>query len=346
MEVADFGAGSGAHALAVAKALMSTGRVYAIDIQQDLLSKLKNIHDNSGVALVLTIIILANLLMITLIVTDVILRIGKSSQQIGESEIAYFAAESAMEQAIYKIEKEKSVIDLGEPGTPTSAAMSESSGWWERQIEGIYETPTICVDDQQKLSYRQTDDLTPAQILALVTGEILTGKSCIYSPSSGFINHQNVLIAILKPDKSFEFNLDITAEEDSFDYYYPDYIDITWREFYPPRRNDPDGKIIVLTPSGQLPTYDTSVVNTVKVPVSGNLGNDPQTVIRIINENGSCHINPSQCYVIYEFKPGGATDNLPVGITITTTGYYGNYSQSEKKKERIIETERRNWQIY
>jgi len=42
MEVADFGAGSGAHTLAVSRALMSTGRVYAIDIQQDLLSKIKN----------------------------------------------------------------------------------------------------------------------------------------------------------------------------------------------------------------------------------------------------------------------------------------------------------------
>jgi len=48
MEVADFGAGSGAHALAVAKALMSTGRVYAIDIQQDLLSKLKNTAVREG----------------------------------------------------------------------------------------------------------------------------------------------------------------------------------------------------------------------------------------------------------------------------------------------------------
>ncbi len=42
MEVVDFGSGSGGHTLAVAKALMSTGRVYAVDVQQDLLSKLKN----------------------------------------------------------------------------------------------------------------------------------------------------------------------------------------------------------------------------------------------------------------------------------------------------------------
>lgn len=41
-EVADFGSGSGAYTLAVAKALMSTGKVYAIDINKDLLNKVKN----------------------------------------------------------------------------------------------------------------------------------------------------------------------------------------------------------------------------------------------------------------------------------------------------------------
>ena len=42
MDIADFGAGSGHYTLAVAKALLSTGRVYAIEVQKELLSKLKN----------------------------------------------------------------------------------------------------------------------------------------------------------------------------------------------------------------------------------------------------------------------------------------------------------------
>lgn len=42
MEIADFGSGSGHYSMAAARALISTGRVYAIDIQQDLLTKLKN----------------------------------------------------------------------------------------------------------------------------------------------------------------------------------------------------------------------------------------------------------------------------------------------------------------
>ena len=42
MEISDFGAGSGFYTIAAAKALMSTGRVYAVDAQKDLLTKLKN----------------------------------------------------------------------------------------------------------------------------------------------------------------------------------------------------------------------------------------------------------------------------------------------------------------
>lgn len=42
MLVADFGSGSGAYVLAVAKQLENSGHVYAIDVQQDLLRRIKN----------------------------------------------------------------------------------------------------------------------------------------------------------------------------------------------------------------------------------------------------------------------------------------------------------------
>ena len=48
MDIADLGAGSGFYTIAAAKALMSTGRVYAIDAQKDLLSKLKNEATRQG----------------------------------------------------------------------------------------------------------------------------------------------------------------------------------------------------------------------------------------------------------------------------------------------------------
>ncbi len=42
MEIADLGSGSGGYSLALGKALTTTGKVYAIDIHKDLLTRLKN----------------------------------------------------------------------------------------------------------------------------------------------------------------------------------------------------------------------------------------------------------------------------------------------------------------
>jgi ubiquinone/menaquinone biosynthesis C-methylase UbiE len=42
MRVADFGAGSGAYVLAIAERLEHSGKIYAIDVQQELLRRIKN----------------------------------------------------------------------------------------------------------------------------------------------------------------------------------------------------------------------------------------------------------------------------------------------------------------
>ncbi len=42
MQVADFGSGSGFYSLALARTVAPSGKVYAVDIQKDLLQKLKN----------------------------------------------------------------------------------------------------------------------------------------------------------------------------------------------------------------------------------------------------------------------------------------------------------------
>ncbi len=48
MEIADLGAGSGFYTLASARSLVGTGKVYAIDAQKDLLTKLKNTASRDG----------------------------------------------------------------------------------------------------------------------------------------------------------------------------------------------------------------------------------------------------------------------------------------------------------
>ncbi len=49
MDIADLGSGSGFYSMAAAKALISTGRVYAIDAHKEILSKLKNNAAHEGV---------------------------------------------------------------------------------------------------------------------------------------------------------------------------------------------------------------------------------------------------------------------------------------------------------
>lgn len=48
MHVADFGTGSGAYALALSEAVGSSGRVYALDVQKTLLSRLKKQAEDAG----------------------------------------------------------------------------------------------------------------------------------------------------------------------------------------------------------------------------------------------------------------------------------------------------------
>lgn len=48
MAIADFGSGSGAYVLAIAEALRGFGHVYAIDIQRDLLRRIKNEASRRG----------------------------------------------------------------------------------------------------------------------------------------------------------------------------------------------------------------------------------------------------------------------------------------------------------
>lgn len=49
MEIVDLGSGSGFYSLAAGKALMATGKVYAVDVQKDLLTKLKNHATKEGI---------------------------------------------------------------------------------------------------------------------------------------------------------------------------------------------------------------------------------------------------------------------------------------------------------
>lgn len=298
------------------------------------------IKNNSGIALIITVIILTNLLMITLIITDVVLRIGKSSQQISEAEVAYLSAESATEQAIYEIEENKDASNLGISSAVTTGNLADVDANWERYVEPIYITPVICVDTEQKFTYYNVSSLTElAQALSADFGN----SSCIFANdfSQGPINHSNNLAIFLGPGKSFELDLDTIVADTNF---YPDHVVINWQipniplvQSYSPLV---DGKIIVLSDSEQTEST-TNNASQVTVPTPpDSLGTSPNYRIRIIN-------NETTDYALYSIDPrptisGGPNEYLPVGLKIISNGYYS----ASKRKERTIEFEKRFWQIY
>jgi hypothetical protein len=282
-------------------------------------AQLNNLKDSQqGIAIVLSVLILSNLLMLTFIVADVIIRIGKSSQQISESEVAYFAAESAVEESIYQIEQNQDATNLGTLGSPSINSLSYTEGNWETYIEPVYETVPTCIDDQQRITF-------PANPTTQ------TDKSCLYvqnwSSGDNLITRTNPLQIRLKPGKSFELDFEISAPV-GFN-FYPSAVTVDW-----PGR--PDGRVVVLSPTGQN-IVDTSSQNQInRIPSSGQLGDSPDYHIRIINNDSND--------IIYSIGPqiGGSTVHMPIGISLSSKGYFSD----DKKKERIIEVERRNWAIY
>ncbi len=301
----------------------------------------KIISDNSGIALILTIIILTNLLMITLIITDVVLRIGKSSQQISEAEVAYLSAESAIEEAIYEIEKNKDASNLGVVNSVTTGTLDDVDANWRRYIEPIYTTPVTCVDANQKFSYYEVNSLN--ELASALFGELGT-SSCMFANdfSSNLINHSNNLAILLAPGKSFELDLDIAVASSDF---YPDHINLSWAIPNIPSvqsaSSTVDGKIIVLDNDEQT-EIDTNNEPSPEpsVPSSGSFSTNPNYRIRIIN-------NEDSAYALYLIDPvptvsGGSNDSLPVSIKINSQGFYS----ASKRKERTIKFVKRFWQIY
>jgi len=304
-----------------------------------LLSNKNQLGDERGIALILSIIILTNLLMITLIVTDVILRIGRSSQQISESEQAYFAAEAGIENGLYQIEKNNDASGLGTPTSPISGNLDEVDANWESYVAPVYTTPVTCVDHNNKVSYHPVNSFS--ELLSDIGASVMSNEiSCIYAEdfaSDLIIRHNNSLMVLLEPGKSFELDLDLAVVDPNF---YPNQLDIEWGKPVIPFKQSGatsiDGKIIVLD-NGSQTIIDTNNPGTETLPASGQFGSTPHHRIRIINDEASD-------YGLYTFTPNGGTDNkyLPIGVRLTATGYY----TSSKKKERIIQVERKNWQIY
>ncbi|NMC51607.1 hypothetical protein GYA54_02680 [Candidatus Kuenenbacteria bacterium] len=302
--------------------------------KKPILNKL--LSNQGGIALVLTVLILANLLMITFIVADVILRIGKTSRAIGESESAYFAAESAMEKAIYKIEKERDGSELGTEGTPASGFLDNNIISWKSYLKPIKKLGSVICFDNSNI----TSVFTYGSVADVTDSSKGGNKNCIYTETlNSDIVKNNPLKVRLQPGRSFEIDFGVSVPTGLV--FYPDSIDIDW----PAQK---EGRIIVLHKNEGGGVEQDAPIYTKHIPsdpgtlpasshrnldiISGSQFLAPR--IRIINDE-------TNNAVIYELNPSIAGDIfMPIGIEVTAKGYYNN------QKERIIISDRKNWKIY
>ena len=127
----------------------------------------------------------------------------------------------------------------------------------------------------------------------------------------------------LKQGKSFELSLNISTPASLA--FYPSAVTIDWPAHA--------GKVIILSSDSQQVIDASTTTGTGKIPSPGQLGDSPNYRIRLTNN--------SAADVIYAIAPQTASDSLPIGIAITSQGYY-----DVNKKERIIIVERRSWEIY
>lgn len=131
-------------------------------------------NNNSGLSLLLTIFILSGLLIVGLAASDLVLRASRTSRQIGTSEVAYYAAESAAEIVLYRLEKENTDITT----LNDSGALVEVDAEWTRGVTADTEGP-------------QTSN--------------------VYAESPGVIDNSNPLKVKLDNGQSFELRLDING---------------------------------------------------------------------------------------------------------------------------------------
>jgi hypothetical protein len=245
-------------------------------------------RDQKGVTILISVLILSSVIILALAVSDIVGRANRNSRDIGLSEVAYFAAEKGVEQALYSIEKERTISGLdGIQGNLTD--ITEAN--WSREIEVLSDSEATDMD---------------CDTLALVSVE---NGVCVDETNP---NQPKVKIK-LRPNDSFQLDLDFGGMSG----YLPNGIKIDGI-------SSSNASTTVLNISaGESETPE----NLNNISVSGR-----QIILKITNKSDvteNIEISSS----------GGANNPVPLSFLIISTGSY-------KEQKRVIQVERRNWQIY
>ncbi len=95
-----------------------------------------------GVTILIAIVILASIIILVTAVSELVVRSSQTAQDIGFSEVAYYAADTAVEKALYVVEQEHSVNNLD----ATNIALADMPGaTWSRTVSPLTQTSVACV---------------------------------------------------------------------------------------------------------------------------------------------------------------------------------------------------------
>lgn len=150
-------------------------------------------RDPRGIALLITVILLGGLILIAFAASSLVMVFGQTSKVLGNSEKAYYAAESALEKGLYDVEK----LGLGLSSLSSSGIFINNDGTtvnWNRK--------------------------------AFVTSKIPLGRTDVRPANAGnpTISGSNALLVTLLPGGSFQMDLNIVG---ATNLSYPSHISVS-----------------------------------------------------------------------------------------------------------------------
>lgn len=143
-------------------------------------------NSRPGFSILLAILIMSSLTIMTIAMSDIVLRVGRTSKKIGQSEIAYYAAETAVEKALYYIEKsEPRTIII--PGGGSGNLVNITDASWTRIVSEDTDLTIECGEGE---------------------GQLHSDEEGVCVDSAGDITASNPLQVQLNPGSSFQLDLD------------------------------------------------------------------------------------------------------------------------------------------
>jgi hypothetical protein len=250
--------------------------------------KKNNIKNQRGVTILISILILSSVVILALAVADIVGRSNRISKDIGLSEVAYFAAERGVEEALYQVERDRTIEGL--------EISSEQS---------LVDIP----DAKWTRSYRLLNDEEAGGVLSC--GDPAWNNS---DEGACVNNNPKKMSVNLAAGHTFQLEMDFMG----FD--LPDAFMIKGVD-------KSNSSTTLLRINGE------EVMQTEEEYKTININPDELVVFNIVNKSATLK------NVEIKAKKGGADINFPLSILITSTGTY-------KEQKRVIEVERRSWQIY